>query len=104
MKVIQKDRQSGKTTDLIKESFKTGATIISRDYMMAEITKKIADSMYLEIPNPIPFQKFIVGNYKEDEITSFIVDDIDCILNDIAKNKKVEIITLSTDGWKYEQN
>lgn len=100
MKVIQKDRQSGKTTDLIKESFKTGATIVATT-MGVDNIKRVAENMYLEIPTPIKWKDFIEGNYKE--VTSFLIDDIDCILNDIAKNKKVEIITLSTDGWKYKQ-
>ena len=54
VKIIQGDRQSGKTTELIKESAKTGYPIICSSKQVRSRIKNRAEELKLQIPEPIP--------------------------------------------------
>lgn len=59
-------RQSGKTTRLIMESVRTGATIVCPTMKMAKFVKQKARNMMVDIPEPIIFRTFIeryLSNY-----------------------------------------
>lgn len=53
------ERQSGKTTTLIKMSEKTGATIVVATYSMSKYIQMAADQMGKKIPVPITVTNYI---------------------------------------------
>ena len=53
MNIYISGRQFGKTTMLIKESARTGATIAVANYQMVEYIQGMAAQMGLKIPQPV---------------------------------------------------
>lgn len=59
MNVYIADRQTGKTTTLVKMSAETGAIIVVPTYHMIKEVENIAKELGLEIPKPIDTSQFM---------------------------------------------
>jgi hypothetical protein len=88
MYIVYKDRGEGKTVDLIKESVKTGYTIVCFNYMSRYELQKMAKEFGYNIPNPISHKNFLKNKYCDDGIKGFLIDDIEGFLGWINLNIK----------------
>lgn len=77
MEILNMNRGSGKTTELIKTSSITNAPIICRTRKMAKLIKERAKEMGLEIPNPMTIDMYKNEKYRYEKV---LIDDIDLVL------------------------
>lgn len=75
-------RQSGKTTELIRLSARTGATIAVATYQMAEDIKFKAKLMDLEIPEPVTYAE-IFRTYRYNKTKQYLVDEAQMLLRQL---------------------
>lgn len=96
MKIIIKGRGEGKTTELIKESAKTGKYILTADRERVCHIDKMAKSMGLHIPFPITVEEAMRYRFRDSFIKSILIDDADDVLKMIFQ-VEIDIITLTKD-------
>lgn len=96
MKKIIKPPYSGKTTELIRLSAETGATIITADCIRAKHTYKMAHDMGFQIPQPIAFKVYIYARDMVDttKIHKVLIDDADCCLQSLFDGKEILAIAM----------
>lgn len=102
MNIYISGRQFGKTTMLIKESVKTGATIAVATYMMAKYVQSMAAQMGLEIPEPVTYPE-IFKTYHENRTKRYLVDELQIMLRQLnidAATVDLEPIRY-LNHWKY---
>ena len=91
IKIIQGDRQSGRTTELIKESAKTGYPIICSSKQVRSRIKKRAEELNIQIPEPIPMMLDDFGTpklqMKLKEYDGVLVDDMDNLFDQLLCGK-----------------
>ena len=77
------ERQSGKTTGLIKQSALTKAIIVAPTLTMARYTKEIATEMNLDIPTPISVYEFIKCKYISclRDTDRYLIDELQSVLH-----------------------
>ena len=99
MKIFNMPRQSGKTTQAIRESNRTGKVIVTSNYESVNQIKRMAERMQLEIPDPICYQdmKPKPGRCRINRPVGYIIDDFDCILNRLTGGVPVETIYISDE-------
>lgn len=86
-------RQSGKTTLLIRESARTGATIAVATYPMVQHVKFLAKSLDLDIPEPVTYAE-IFRTYRENKTKRYLVDELQMMLGQL----NVDIATLDAEA------
>ena len=96
MNIYISGRQFGKTTMLIKESAKTGATIAVATYHMAKYVKDMAAEMSLEIPELVTYAE-IFRTYREGKTKRYLVDELQMMLSQL----NIDICTLDCDPVRY---
>lgn len=96
MEIYISGRQFGKTTMLIKESARTGATIAVATYHMARHIKTMANYLGLDIPEPVTYTQ-IFHSFREGEKTRYLVDELQMMLHQL----NVDICTLDYDPVRY---
>lgn len=84
MKLINKNRGTGKSTQLLYTSATTGYPIIVATERQAEYLEKMAEELGLEIPKPITFRRF--NQYFIPRDSKILVDNLEFMLNDILKD------------------
>lgn len=77
MQILNMNRGSGKTTELIKVSSITNAPIICRTRKTAKFIKEKAKEMDLEIPNPMTIDMYKNEKCRYEKV---LIDDIDLVL------------------------
>lgn len=77
MRITTGPRASGKTTRLIMESAKTGATIVEPTHMMADYVKDMAKSMGMEIPEPVAITQLLAGMIVRWRERRVLIDELD---------------------------
>ena len=96
MEIYISGRQFGKTTMLIKESARTGATIAVATYQMAMHVKSLARRLGLDIPEPVTYYQ-IFHSYRENEKKRYLVDELQMMLSQL----NVDIATVDLDPIRY---
>ncbi len=89
MKAFVGPRQTGKTTELIKVAEKHFAYIVCADYKRARHVQGLAIEMGMDIPFPITHAEFLHGRFSRGGIKAFIVDDVECMLRELARGVPV---------------
>lgn len=89
-------RQFGKTTMLIKESARTGATIAVANYKMVEYVQSRAREMGLDIPEPVTYAEMF-KSYWHNKTTRYLVDELQMMLSQL----NVDICTLNYEPVRY---
>lgn len=84
MKVIAQPRQSGKTTELIRESAERFAYIVCIDRREADRVAAEARAMKLDIPFPITWEDFLGKKYFAPGIRGFLFDNLDIMIERMA--------------------
>lgn len=79
MNVYIADRQTGKTTTLVKISAETGAIIVVPTYHMIKEVEDIANSLGLKIPKPIDCNQFVrsINSFTNKR---YLVDELQTVL------------------------
>lgn len=90
------DRQSGKTTMLIRRSAITGAAIAVPTYAMIRNIELLADRLGLEIPQPVTYYD-VFKTYRENKTKRYLVDELQMMLNQF----NIDIATLGSDSVCY---
>lgn len=93
MKIVYGDRASGKTTQAIIESSKTGRVILVPTTLRVIEVESMAKRLGVKIPKPITQFDLKHGGVKG----SLIVDDALEVLN-IMLNNRIKYATISTEG------
>ena len=89
-------RQFGKTTMLIKESARTGATIAVATYQMGNYVEYLANKMGLEIPTPVTYAD-IFQNYRENKTKRYLVDELQMMLRQL----NIDVATVDLEPIRY---
>ena len=76
------ERQSGKTTGLIKQSASTKAIIVAPTLTMARYIKELATEIDLDIPTPISVHEFIKRKYISGlrDTYRYLIDELQSVL------------------------
>ena len=96
MEIYISGRQFGKTTMLIQESARTGATIAVATYQMARHVEFLARKLNLKIPTPVTYAE-IFRNYRENKNKRYLVDELQMMLSQL----NIDICTLDCDPVRY---
>lgn len=96
MNIYISGRQFGKTTMLIKESAKTGATIAVATYHMAKYVQDMAIRMGLKIPEPVTYAEMF-RTYRENKTKRYLVDELQMMLSQL----NIDICTLDYEPVRY---
>ena len=86
MELIIRDRQAGKTTELINISYSTKGVIICANNSSRRHILTMAKDMHKEVPEPITYQEFIQGDTAL-ELGGILIDDCEHFLAYITKHK-----------------
>jgi len=87
-------RNAGKTTAIIQAAKQSGRYIICRDVDRAAEIMEIAQVQLANIRYPITFAEFRSGSYFAGATKSFIIENGDKLLQEIAGDVPVEMITI----------
>lgn len=98
MKKIIKARQSGKTTELIKISAKSGDYIVCSSPKECQRIQLVAQGMNLNIPFPITYEDLIEKQYYGKNISGFLIDNIEMFLNYISLGVPVNALTMTDEN------
>lgn len=95
VKIYTGERQSGKTTMLIKRSAETGETIVVATPSMCSFVKLRANYLGLEIPEPISLATFFlnIAQYGVPKDRKYLMDDLELCLQRLG----IETATLDID-------
>jgi hypothetical protein len=96
MEKIIKERNSGKTTELIKISAQTKNYIICHDHREANRIQDMAHKMGLNIPLPITYREFVGKSYYAKGIKGFLIDNIEMFCQSLT-TVPINAITLNPD-------
>lgn len=96
MEIYISGRQFGKTTMLIKESARTGATIAVATYQMAQHVLLLAEQMGLEIPQPVTYANMF-KTHAYNRTKRYLVDELQTMLSQL----NVDIATVDLDPIRY---
>lgn len=75
MKILCGERQSGKTTALIKQSAETGFYIVCIHRQEALRVARMADELKLFIPFPLTFDEFLNHRYNGRGVKGLLIDE-----------------------------
>lgn len=96
MQIYISGRQFGKTTMLIKESARTGATIAVANYQMAQHVLFLAERMGLDIPQPVTYAE-IFKTHRENKTKRYLVDELQMMLRQL----NIDICTVDTEPVRF---
>lgn len=96
-KVLIGDRQSGKTTSLIKRSAITGETIAVATYQMAEYIRLKAMQLGLDIPQPVTYADIFKNRFEYSKKKFYLVDELQMMLHQL----NIGVATLNNDAVCY---
>ena len=97
-KVIVGNRQSGKTTELIKMSAKNNIYILVANYPRAYYLFQQARDMGYEIPFPVTLHEYLYSNRFVGSIIrrdGLYIDDVEDVLTELFKPIEIKAITVT---------
>jgi hypothetical protein len=98
-KLIIDDRQTGRSTKLIKECSKYRyAIIVCPTHIRAKILFDYAKDIGYPIPLPISFEEFVEGRFFGRNIDAFFFDDLDESIRQMAHCVPVKGIVMLKDN------
>lgn len=97
MKVIYKERQTGKTTELIDIASQNGGYIICHSRDEAYRISKEAEKNGKQILFPLTYDEYLDGSFCGKNIKAFYIDNVDFLLSKIAKGVQVKAFTINKE-------
>lgn len=101
MKLVVGGRQSGKTTWLIKESARTGSTIVCAHSALARDIQEQASRIGLKIPCPMSFQELQYGQ-RMHGVKGVLIDDAAHFIQYIARHPVDAIVIEDRAECEFE--
>lgn len=95
MEKIIKPRQTGKTTDLIEISEKTGRYILTADRNCAKCVSRLAREQKRNIPYPVTLWEYQQSGFKGSFINHILIDDADAVLQELFKTIQIDALTMT---------
>lgn len=99
--IIIGKRGSGKTTELIKRSNKTGCYILTDSNAGARFISEAARDMVLDIPFPVTLREYLQGNkFQGSSIRrdGLLVDDADLVFQYLLYGIPINAVTITDRG------
>ena len=86
MNIYAAERQTGKTTMLVKESAKTGAIIVTPNRQMGSYIISLADRLGVDIPAPITVKQYlqILAMGRPASGQKYLVDELQMMLSQMG--------------------
>lgn len=103
MQKIIKGRGEGKTTELIKMSYKTGDYIVVCTEARRKAICEQAKEMGLHIPYPVIFEEYQQCRFRGSFVRKILIDDADDMLRHIFKEVEIEAITMTGSSDIYDE-
>jgi len=105
MKKILKKRETGKTAELIhmsanKDNWPT--IIVCRSFDEVDRVWRQAQSMGLEIPQPITFSHLRRGKFEPSAINGFLIDNADMLLQSLGGSVPLKAFTMTVEEGETE--
>lgn len=97
MHVIHKERNAGKTTELIALASDEGGYIVCHSHKEAHRISRVAEISGKQIPFPITYDEYLRGSFCGRNIKAFYIDNVDLLLARIAKGVPVKAISINDD-------
>ncbi len=97
MRVLARDRGSGKTLALMLHAADCGSYIVCHSHQEAHRIAQLARDKGLRIPFPLTYSEFIRHEWFGRGIASFAIDNADMLLQEIAKEVPVTMATLTAE-------
>ena len=94
MRIELRNRQSGKTNDMLLRAHGTKNVIVCVNYMEVKRLKGLAKDLELDIMEPITFGAFINGNPRDVDFEGYYIDNADMLLQQLARGP-LKLITMS---------
>jgi hypothetical protein len=95
MNIIIKPKGGGKTTEAIRLSAKHWYYIVCLSRNEAYRISKEAQKLDLDIPFPLSFEDLVLGRFSSN-IDGFIIDNVDMLLQQLARGVKVDTLTFTS--------
>lgn len=95
MEKIIKPRQTGKTTDLIEISEKTGIYILTADRKRAECVFRLAQEQKRNIPFPVTLWEYQQNGFRGSFINHILIDDADAVLQELFGTIRIDALTMT---------
>jgi hypothetical protein len=97
VKVIYKERRTGKTTELIDMASQNGGYIICHSRDEAYRISKEAEKNGKQILFPLTYEEYLNGSFCGKNIKAFYIDNVDFLLSKIAKGVQVMAFTINKE-------
>lgn len=103
MDIIYRGRGCGKTTELIKRSYESGAYILVTDHKRARAIADHAKQLGVDIPYPITWPEWENTYYKNHGtgttgcVRNLLIDDADDLLALIFRGATIDAMTMTSD-------
>jgi hypothetical protein len=95
MRIIHKKRQTGKTTELIKEAAKKDLYMVCMNKDTVNRVVEEAVRMDLHINYPLTFSEFFNHRFNGRGIKGFLIDDADMLIKEMSKGVPIEAIVIN---------
>lgn len=96
--MIVRDRQAGKTTDLIRLAAENFAYIVCPNRQQATQIARQARGLGLNIPFPLTADEFVRGEFYGLGIRGFLFDNLDQIMQQMAHGVPVIAASWTAEG------
>ena len=109
MKWILAERQSGKTTELIrrfnldKRIYNKYSLIVCPSKAMCRATFSYAKRIGLDIPMPITFDEFINGGFEGRHVERFYFDELQISLQSHARGVPIDTVVVGIGDYNLEK-
>lgn len=97
MKVIHKERRTGKTAELIELASREGGYIVCHSQDEAYRISKVAEENGKQILFPLVYEEFLSGSFCGKNIKAFYIDNVDFLLARIARGVPVKAISINKE-------
>lgn len=95
MKVIHKERQTGKTAELIEIASREGGYIVCHGHDEAYRISKVAEESGKPILFPLTYDEYLSGDFHGKNIKAFYIDNVDFLLSKISRGVPVKAFTIN---------
>lgn len=103
MRVISRNKNSGKTDALISIAGEKFAYIVVADNRRATEVERRAKEMGVKIPFPLTHDEFRRGSFYGRGIGAFVIDDVDDLVRSMAGNVPVLAISVTETNAEEEE-
>jgi hypothetical protein len=97
VKVIHKERRTGKTAELIEIASSEGGYIVCHCHDEAYRISKVAEESGKPILFPLTYNEYLSGAFHGKNIKAFYIDNVDILFSTISKGVPVKAFTINKE-------